>query len=356
MTGKRQLRPMKKRYPVHALLLVALVASCATPRPRTMTTRLLTSEEKTALAKRGKPPQVFGLTAYSSDQGPVFAGAFRQHQGHIGRVGLAAEKDTTTPVIGINGGIALLLIDSTAAESWLTVEASVALKTVALTGTSPFEKTAGHVQDDTGGFAAVLPKMILENLHVENGVFYVRNAEGPLEALTRWEKTPYLDGVLGADFLRAFQFVRISLRGRNLVFSATDPYPNSDQILARIPLSDFRGGLAAEAMFDGEKLTALIDLAGDFESAMETPPGKKLRQVTLGDIVFRQVEVESTDDLGLGTDSPPRIGRQLLERFDLVINNRGTELIIERPAQTSGPTTRRPDPGRPATDQPILLK
>jgi hypothetical protein len=33
----------------------------------------------------------------------------------------------------------------------------------------------------------------------------------------------------------------------------------------------------------------------------------------------------------MGTNSPPRIGRQLLERYDLVINQKGRQLLVEMP-------------------------
>lgn len=294
---------------------------------------MLTSQEKSALLKRAKAPQVYGLTAYSSDQGAIFAGAFRQHQGHATRIEFSSDKNSTAPVLGINGGKTLMLIDSAAAESWITVEAAAALKVVPMAAPGSFEKTPRHVYDTIGGFAGVLPTLTLERLFVQNAVLYVRNARGPLDSLTRWEKSPYLDGVLGADFLRSFEFVRISLRGRYMVFSATDAYPDTGNRLAELPLTELQGGFATEIMINGDKVQAIIDIAGDYEIALENPPGRKVRQVSLGDVVFRQVEVDSAFDQGFGFTSPPRIGRQLLERYDLVISNRGRTLIIERPTR-----------------------
>jgi len=319
---------------VRLLFIIALAvvtASCSTPRPES--TAILSSADKAGLMKRAKSPQVYGLTAYSSDQGAIFAGAFRQHQGHAGRIEFSSDKNSTAPVIGINGGRTLMLVDSSAAESWVTVESAVNLKVASLGGPTSFEKTPRHVYDNVGGFAGVLPKLTIDKVHVENAVLYIRNAHGPLESLTRWEKSPYLDGVLGADFLRSFQFVRISLRGRYMVFSATDVYPDTGKILGTLPLTDLQGGLATEVMIDGEKVQAIIDIAGDYELAMENPTGTKVRQLSLGEIVFRQVEVDSAFDQGLGLSSPPRIGRQLLERYDIVINNRGRQLVIERPSK-----------------------
>lgn len=314
-----------------ALVVITLSAACSSTSPETSTR--LTAPEKETLTKRAKAPQTFGLTAYATENGARFGGAFRPQQNGIGRLPLAAEKNSTAPVIAINDDKAFMLIDPTAAESWLTVEASVALKTTALASPDLFEKNAKHVYDNIGGFAAVLPRFNLEKLTVNEGVFYVRNAHGPLDGLTRWEKEPPLDGVFGTDFLRAFEFVRISLRGRQVVISGSGVYPYADNAIAALPLTDLDGAIAVECMMDGEKQTALLDLAGDFEVALEKPTGSSMRQLTLGDIVFRNIEVVSSFDLGLGLTSPPRIGRQLLERYDLVIHQRGQQLLFERPVE-----------------------
>ena len=226
-----------------------------------------------------------------------------------------------------------MLIDSSAAESWLTFDAAVALKVTALSGPGLFERTPLHVYDQMGGFAAVIPRLNIGKLYVENAVFFVRNARGPLDGLTRWERTPYIHGVFGSDFLRSFEFVRISMRGRQAVVCGVNLYPYAESALARLPVTVVNGGIAVPCSIDGEKQEALIDIAGDFELAMENPRGGIVKQLTIGDLVFRKVEAIPAFDLGLGTNSPPRIGRQLLERYDLVFNQRGKELLFELPTR-----------------------
>lgn len=316
------------------MLIPLLIASaCVTRKEPVTTATRLGDSEKQALTKRAKAPQTFGLTAYTTDDGALFAGAFRGLQNQIGRPALAADKNSTAPIIAINEGKALMMIDTAAAESWLTVEASLALQTTPLAGPDLFERQARHVYDPIGGFAAVLPRMTIDKLPVNEAVFYVRNARGPLDALNRWERSPALDGILGADFVRSFEFVRVGLAGRQVVLSSSGAYPYMDKAVAALPLVELQGGLAVECMMDGEKHTALIDLAGDFEVALERPTGPLMKQVTLGDVVFRNVEVVSAFDLGLGLTSPPRIGRQLLERYDLVFNQKGQQLLLERPVK-----------------------
>lgn len=316
----------------YLLSLLLFAAGCATTQHPDLAVRL-TTEEKDQLTRRAKPPQTFGLTAYDSPDGAIFAGAFRQHANHIGRLEFASDRNSTAPIIEINGGKATMLIDTAASESWLTSEAMVELKAIPMVGPALFERTARHVYDTTGGFAVVVPTIVLDKAHVQNAVFYARNAKGPLEGLTRWERTPRLDGVLGADFLRSFEFVRIGSRGRKVVVSGGSVYPYSENAVTAIPLVDVQGGLGIEVMLNGEPTIALLDLAGDFEVALESMETPMLRQLTLGNIVFRRVEVVSVFELGLGRTSPPRIGRQLLERYDLVFNQKGRQLLLEKPTE-----------------------
>jgi len=313
------------------LLVALLVTSCRSTAPTESTA--LTKAEKEALTSRAKPPQTFGIAVQSTRDGVTFAGAFRQHRNHIGNLDFREGQSGYRPVIEINDGKAALLLDTAAAESWLTVDAATQLGMMPLIGPGLFERTPRHVVDDTGGFAAVVRTVRFEQAHVENALFYVRNARGPLDALARDEDKAELDGVLGADALRAFEFVRISMKSGKMVVSGSSVYPYAENALAIIPLINVRGGLGVEALVDGDRVRAVLDLAGAFEMASPQPAIPLIRQVTLGDVVFRQVEVVDTISAGLGADSPPRIGRKLLERYDLVINQRGKQLILERPTQ-----------------------
>jgi len=313
------------------MLLAILATGCRSTAPKESIA--LTAAEKESLTRRAKPPQTFGITAQSPRDGVLFSGIFRQHRNHIGTLDLLKNKNGYIPAIEINDGPLMLLVDTAASESWLTVEAATKLEMMPLAGPDLFEKTPRHVVDQAGGFAAVVRTVRFEQAHVENALFYVRNARGPLDNLARGEKEKKLSGILGADALRSFEFVRISMRSGKMVVSGSSVYPYTENALATVPLISVRGGLGVDAIVDGENVKLLLDLAGTFEMAAPEPAIPLIRQVTLGDVVFRQVEVVDTINAGLGADSPPRIGRKLLERYDLVINQRGKQLILERPTQ-----------------------
>jgi len=309
---------------------VLMVTSCNSLKSQPSSTTMLSQSDLAAVAKRGKEPQVFGLTAYRTEYGALFAGSYRLHKGQAGRIAFQSDPNSTTPIIAVNDQP--MMIDSSSAESWISPGANAAMGGVVLKDQYVFEKYPRHVYETVGGLAVVVPKMIIDKIHIENAVFYMRAAAGPLGMLTRWEKSSNISGILGADFLRAFQFVRISLRDRYVFLSATSAYPpNEAAALTTVNTKDLQGGIGVDAMLDGEKASVLIDLAGDFEVAVNQPADSKMRQVSIGDAVFRQVEVISGYEIGLGTNSVPRIGRQLLEKYDLVFNNFGKQLIIELP-------------------------
>jgi len=330
------IRMTKYIYPAAVFSLVIIgstlmVTSCSKLNSQPSSSSMLSQSELSTLIKRGKAPQVFGLTAYSTENGALFAGSYRLHKGQAGRIEFQSDKNSTTPIIGVNDNDQMMLIDSSSAESWISPGANIAMNGVVLKDQYVFEKYPRHVYETVGGMAVVVPKMTIDKIHIENAVFYMRAASGPLNMLTRWEKSSSINGVFGADFLRAFQFVRISLRNRYVFLSATSAYPPNEVTLTTVNTKDLQGGIGVDAMLDGEKKSVMIDLAGDFEVAISQPSDSKMRQISIGDAVFRQVEVVSGFEIGLGTNSVPRIGRQLLEKYDLVFNNFGKQLIIEIP-------------------------
>lgn len=312
-------------------MAVLLLAGCKSPPPAQSTA--LSKEQKTTLTKRAKPPQTFGITATATGDGATFSGAFRQYQNNVGNLELLEHEDARIPGIAVNNEKARLLVDTAAAESWLSVDAGTRLNMMPIAGPDLFERKPRHVYDEAGGFAAIIPTLSLDKATVGNAIFYIRNVVGPLDTFARGEDATMLDGVLGADALRSFEFVRISLKSGRMIVSSTSVYPYPENAMATVPLINVRGGLGVEAMIDGEKIKILIDLAGRFEMATLSPASPLIRQVTIGDAVFRQVEVISALDAGLGADSPMRIGRKLLERYDLVINQRGKQLLFERPTE-----------------------
>lgn len=335
-TGRRgQFYSMKRTMRILAglstiALSLGLSTSCRTVRDPAPGADVA---DKQMMQRQAKPPQVLGITAYTSDEGARFAGIFRPQRDHVGRLPFISAKNSTAPVIAAPDGRGAMLLDTSAAESWISLREARRLETVAIAAPALFEKTARHVPDQAGGFAVILSWLRLEKLTVGNALFYVRNPPGTLDALIRGQRDPEPAAILGADFMRSLEFVRISLRGRRVIFSGTSVYPYAANAIARVPLVNLEGGLGVDCIIDGERQRALLDIAGDFEVALDRSSTSTLRQVSMGDIVFRQVGAVPTLASGFSTHSPPRLGRGLLERYDLVIHRRGTELLLEKPTK-----------------------
>jgi hypothetical protein len=237
------------------------------------------------------------------------------------------------------------LIDTTAARSWLDMATFVRIHAIPL-GPPAYDWLPKHVRDNTAGYACILTKFRLDQLHIENALFHFRAATGPLDGLARGEDQPVPAAILGCDLLKNFAFVQMDYPNHSVIFSTTLGYsPNETNLIAALPLKEVEGAFAAEGVVDHEKKLILLDSAGEFEIAMDHPSSEKVKQVSLGDLVFRNVTVVSSRDQNLGLLAYPRIGRRLLSRFNITFAPKEKLVFFERPDQvTKGQNSRFSSP------------
>lgn len=316
-------------------LLLAL-AGCATPRDEHIVP--FTAEQRQAFFARARPPQAYGLTVYSTENGPVFAGSHRLHQGDVAMLGFEASGSADAPVVRITARgdqHVTALLDTSSRENWVIPTAALRMGLTALSGPNPYETRAAHVYDEVGGYAGLVHKITMEELHAENIVFYTRAAFGPLGPPARWLDNPPPQAVLGTSFLRAFSYVQIDFRARLALLASTQSFkaPPAETLVAKVPLKDVRGVLGVEGLMDGEPMTFILDTGGDFELVMNDPPAPTVRRLSVGELVFpREVNVVASMEQGLGETSYPRIGRKLLARYRISIDFRNKWVYFERPA------------------------
>lgn len=322
----------------HALIAALLLAAgCSSPRDPQVVP--FTAAQRQQLLGRARPPQAFGLTPYSTELGPVFAGAHRLHQGDLALLPFLHDADPHAPVIEFESrGVKKLraLIDTSARESWIASATAAQIGLVALAGPAPYETKAAHVYDELGGWAGLVHNVQLDELRVENVVFHMRAAGGPLGPPARWLSEPSPDAVFGATFLRAFSYVQLDFPARRAMLAATLPAvaPEDPPPVAIVPLKDVRGALAVEGALDGEPMTFILDTGGDFGLVLNEPPAATVRRLSLGDLVFpADVPVVGSMDQGLGPINYPRIGRQLLSRYRVTLDFRNKRVLFERPAR-----------------------
>lgn len=325
-----------KFHRIAVALIIAGLVGCATTKEEPSVP--FNQDQINALFKKARPPQIFGLTVYNSDAGPVFAGGNRIHQGDIARMSMMGDSKSTAPVVLLDGRTELklpALIDTCSRESWVTPEAADKLGIAMLSGPPPYQSEAAHVYDEVVGAAGLVQKIVLSGSHVENVVFNMRMASGPLGPLSRWISKPAPVAVLGMSLLRAFSFIQFDFAERTVVLSSSGrfPVPSAETLLAKLPIKDVYGVPAVEGSLDGDPVTLLLDIAGDYELVMNEPAAETVRRLSIGDLVFPpDVNVVASMDQGMGVITYPRVGRKLLSRYKVSFDFRGKQVYFERPA------------------------
>jgi hypothetical protein len=314
------------------ICLSFLAGGCATPKE----IKPLTDGQLRGIFSQAKDARNFWVTVYKADKGVQFAGANRLHPEHVANRNFIKESPSAAPLIQADNGrdeMIVALIDTSSARSWLDLAAFTRVKAIPL-GPPAYNCTPNQVNDAIPGYACILTKLRFDQLHMENAVFHFRAATGPLGSLARGEDHPAPSAILGCDILNAFAFVQIDYPNHSVMFSATTEYsPDGTNLIATLPLREVDGAFAVDGMVDSEKKLILLDSAGEFETTMENPPSDKLKQVSVGDLVFRNVTVASSQDGNLGLLSHPRIGRRLLSRFVVTFAPKKKLVYFERPDQ-----------------------
>ena len=289
-----------------------------------------------AFFANAQDPRRLWLTIYESDDGPVFSGANRLSPAKIAQVRFVSDgDDESAPVINLDAknknGIPTL-IDTSSAVSWMDLSLSLQLESIAF-GPPPFKQIPNHVTDPVVGYAGAVSRMMLGPVAVGTAIFYTRAAPIPMEALGRGVYRPRPLCVMGGDLLGLFQFVQLDYPARTATFSTSIPYTtDTNNLMTTLALKKVDGAYAVSGVIDGEVTTMILDTAGDFELAVADGTTEPIRQITLGDLVMRQVIPASCTEKKCTTEYP-RLGRRLLGKFRLTLEPKNNKVHFERPAR-----------------------
>lgn len=321
------------RTTVHALLPLAL-AGCVTA-PSFPPATPYSPAEIAALKSVARDPRVFFMNVFFDERNnAVFTDANRVYQDITVYLPFVSPPGTALPLVAgtARTGAALsALTDTTTAEGWIAMDRRAALGFEIL-GPEPQALQAKHVLDDVPGFAGVLPELRFSELRVEMALLYGRAARGNLWPLTRDPRTGTADVVIGMDLLRAFAWVQWDFPNRLLVLSTQPLTPDPEtRRLAELPVQGVSGPLTVEASVESRPLPVQLDVAGDYEFSMDNPPSDVVRQISLGDLVFRRLQARDPRTLGLAPGAA-RIGLRALSPYRLTLDNRRKMVYIEIPA------------------------
>lgn len=323
-----------------AVVACAIAAGCDTfqtvktgPDGKPVSGLMNSEREIRSFIGRARDPREFAVTiTLNSDGAPVIVNANRCRTGLEAVSSFVSPPHTALPVLdgAVNGREARILVDSTSSANWTSIERAKAYGLIALAppliGGLP-----QHVVDQVRGTLCVAPSMALDVLPIDSALFYARASRGPLWPLSRSADAHDADFVIGWSLLRAFQTVRWDFVGRVISFS-TRPYAaDDDRLLARVQLEKDFDALVVKGMIEGKTKPILIDLAGDYEIALDESTMDLMKQVSLGDLVLRDLHPTTLETHGLGYSGVPHIGLRALSKYRLILDNRRNELLIEAP-------------------------
>ena len=164
--------------PTCSVLFVLLIAGCSsmpeTPVP-------FSELQLKSFYANSRPPELFGVTVYTSDEGPVFTGGNRLHDGHKALVSFESARKSTAPIVELRPGgpgAFTALIDTSSKDSWLDTSACQQSNLIPL-GPRPFSSRPATVDDPFGGYLCVVPKVRIDDLNMESALMYARAAYGP---------------------------------------------------------------------------------------------------------------------------------------------------------------------------------
>lgn len=307
-----------------------------TPTGRPVSGLQNTERAVTAFVQRAVDPREFAVTVtVNANNVPLFINAHRPRPGHDAVAVFLSPDYSQLPLIEgmLDGRPARFLVDPTSPANWTSLDRALQFRLVPL-GPPLVYGVPEHVPDASRGALCAASTLIVDLLPVDAVLFYARPLRGSLWPLCRSADARDADAVLGWSFLRAFERVQWDFPARRIVLSSrrfAEEQSAPEPVLTRLPLEPGFNSLVVKGTIEGQTCLLLLDLAGDFELAMTTPPATPVRQVTIGDVVLRELRAVGLDDLGLGFPDLVRVGIKALGRYVIVLDNHRNEVRIERP-------------------------
>jgi len=312
------------------LSTVLSLAGCSTSMKGAGGEVLMPAVQQNTYLSHAKSPRQFGFSVHPIKEGYAFQGSGRLHPNHLASPSFLKGK---IPVIKMRGrsprNTMNVLLDFSAPSSWMEFSTSQKFGATFLGWENNVFPYRGPY--NTGGVAAyagVVSQLRINQLFMENTPFYIRMATGSLGPIERGIRSPQIAAVLGWDNLRNFEYIQIDQRNRYVQFSSSQPYtPHEDLLMTKariLPLRNY--GLAVEGAIFGETTPILLDFAGNYHFARGDIKVSSTKQVSIGDVVFRQAPT-----LLLPVhNSPPRAGRKLLENYLITICSNQGVVYFER--------------------------
>jgi len=265
--------------------------------------------------------------------GLSFQGENRLHAGEWAKIDYKASVPFNGPRVELTDRMKegrVALVDTSSAENWAALETAAALGMVPLSPPALAARPI-HVTDSVDGLLCISQSLRLDTLRADSILFFVRASRDGLGVLARGLEKPAPAFVLGMRFLTEFSFVRFDVTGRTIVFMTDVEYkPDARRLLGSVPLDLRDGVLAVKGAVNGEPLPILLDSAGNYDVVIPGEPAGSVRQLSMGDIVLRNLPQQSGEALEGGLSGYPRAGLGIFSRFIITLDNRRGVVHFER--------------------------
>lgn len=357
---------MTKHPSIRAWFAAALLgaAGCATPPPLEPTP--IGQDELDRFLGSAVDARKYGITTYADSAGLRFESANRVHLGQSARMPFVSPKNSPLPIVRAETPLSdpfPVLLDTSARQNWAAM-ASIRGMEYRLFS-PPAGEYPDHVSADIPGYAGAGNKLIFDRLHVEYPTYYVPPARGGLGPLARAGERPDVDArtrkavdqtarrmpaVVGAALLRSFAFVRFDFPERAVLFSTDRAFEPAvpSAVRASLPLREWKGRPAVQALWAGEPATLVIDTAGDFDVSA---PGPVLPDgpLVLGRLAIDDLQLVAHADRGLPETFPARLGLGVLSRFAVTLDYKRQRVWFEeKPLPAPAKSASSPEDEDPA--------
>ncbi len=315
----------------YSVLVAVAFAGCTTSENKEVQKEALTVREQKAALSHYKSPQHFGFSVLPVQQGIGFRGSARLEPEHLAVVKLLKGNIPAIEMRGRKSSDTMtVLLDFSSPTSWmeyLTAKEQGAVFLGMNDQVIPYR--GGYSVDGIGAYAGVVSPIWIDQLAMENVPFYIRMSKGALGMLARGIVDPPVEATLGYDNLRNFEYIKIDMPQKQITFSSNIPYvPQDELLMATAKIIHLPGyGLVVEGAVLGRSAPVVLDFAGNYGFARGDVAVDSTKQVSLGDMVFRQVPTIALQS----NASAPRAGRKIFEPYVITICTKKGVVYFERP-------------------------
>lgn len=299
--------------------IAILLSGCVTNDSKNNQEEVLPTTQQNTYLSHAKMPQHFGFETHPTKDGIGMRGAARLHPNHMASKPFIKGN---IPIISVQGKAARqkmkTLLDVTSPASWVEFTTSQKMGATFLGTDDEVIPYRGPLNTgEVPCYGAVIRQLRIEQLFMENVPLYVRMAMNSLGPFARGIQVPKVEAVMGYDILEQFEYIQFDFAAGGVMFSSTIPYyPHQALLMTEAKIKKIpHYGLAVEGAIFGSEMPILLDFAGDFHFARGDAKVNYTKQVSLGDIVYRQVPTLLLPISG----TPPRAGRKMLEQYLITI-------------------------------------